>query len=389
MKVHLLYFRLLGARRFEKIHGDAVARVARADLTRRLEALSRELLRQHAVVSGMLAAEFGVWAVAFELKRLAIESDEQEQLESIAAAANELAGAAFAGELGSAVALHARFEAGTVDVKGGSRDPAQWQKQLEYSLRRSRPPRGEATAEERRTVRGIIARPLELRLQEIVALDTRRPMAYESLLRGPEASPLREPERLLLEAARCGLRPELELASFEAALKLAPSLPSDCRLAINLSPDLYGAPVVQRLSSARGLPESLILEITEHLPIAAPARLIKVLARLRRRGVMIALDDAGCGYLNLELVRALKPDIVKLCITVTRRIGGGPGILTLIKEAVSAIRAEGAAVLAEGVETAEQARLARECGCALAQGYYFGKPRPVFAAIPAEAASRR
>ena len=389
MKVHLLYFRLLGARRFEKIHGGAVTRAARADLARRFSAAARALLRQHAVVSGTLTPEFGVWAIAFELKRLEIESDEREQLESITAAASELAGPAFAGELGSAVALHARFEAGVIDVKGGARDPALWLHQLQDFLRRARPQRGEPTAEERRTVLGIIARPLEVRLQEIVALDTRRPMAYESLLRGPVGSPLREPERLLSQAARCGLRAELELASFEAALKLAPCLPSDCRLAINLSPDLYGEPAVQRLSSARGLPEGLILEITEHLPIAAPARLAKELAPLRRRGVMLALDDAGCGYLNMELVRALKPDIVKLCITVTRRIGGGSAIIASIKEAVSTIRAEGAAVLAEGVESEAQARLARECGCTLAQGFHFGKPRSVSAVIPEAAVSRR
>ena len=389
MKVHLLYFRLIGAERCAQIHGDAVARVICADLTRRFEALSRGLLRQHSIVSGVLSPEFGVWAIAFELKRLAIEADEQEQLESISAAALELAGPAFAEELGSAVALHARIEAGAIAVEGGARDPSRWMDSLRDFLRRARPPRGEATAEERRIVRGIIARPLDLRLQEIVALDGRGTVAYEVLVRGPVGSPLHGAERLFAEAARCGRRAELELASFEAARKLAPSLPADRRLAINLSPDLYGAPAVQRLSSARGLLQSLILEITEHLPVAAPARLIKDLAHLRRRGVMIALDDAGCGYLNMELVRVLKPDIVKLCITVTRRIGAGPEIVALVKKEVASIRGEGAAVLAEGVETAAQARLALECGCALAQGYYFGKPRPVSAAIPEAAAARR
>lgn len=387
MSLHLLFFHLLGAERFERIHGEDVSRLARADLTRRLSALSRVLLRQHDVVSGMTAPEFGIWAIPFETKRLEIEADEREQLDSIAAAGQELARLALEEELGSAVALHARLEAGTLDVEGPD-DPERWMPRLRERLRRAPPPREQATADERRSMLGAIGRRVELLLQEIVALDTREPAAYEALLRGLEGSSLRGPSRLFEEAARCGLREALELASLDAALELARRLPAGRRLAINLSPDLYGAPAVRRLSEARDLSGRLILEITEHLPIPDPARLIEEIRPLRRRGAKIALDDAGCGYLNMELVRALKPDIVKLCITVTRRIGGGPGIAALIGGMVASIRAVGASALAEGVENEGQARLARECGCSLAQGYYFSRPRAGYEVLAELAASR-
>lgn len=387
MSLHLLYFHLIGAERFERIHGEDVSRVARSDLTRRLDALARVLLRQHDVVSGMAAPEFGIWAIPFETKRLEIEADEREQLDSIAAAGSELARLALVEELGSAVALHARLEVGTLDAEGPD-NPERWLPRLRERLRRAPPPREQASADERRSMLDVIGRRVELLLQEIVSLDTREPAAYEALLRGLEGSSLRGPDRLFEEAARCGLREALELASLDAALELARRLPAGRRLAINLSPDLYGAPAVRRLSRARDLSGRLILEITEHLPIPEPARLLEELRPLRRRGAKIALDDAGCGYLNMELVRALKPDIVKLCITVTRRIGGGPGIAALVGGTVASIRAAGASALAEGVENEAQARLARECGCSLAQGYYFSRPRAGTEVLAELAASR-
>lgn len=388
MKIHLLYFHLPQAARFGRIHGPEVERAAQADLTRRFAALSRVLLGQHDVLSGPESRRFGLWAVPFGTKRLEIEADELEQLGAIAAAGSELGREAVAEELGSAVSLHSPLRVGTfaVDSAGGA---ARWMSKLRAHLRGAAPPPRAASAAERRFIRGIIDGPVELRLQQIVALDTRRVAGHEALLRGPRGGPLFAPELLLAEAARCGLRPELELAAFDAALKLARRLPPGQRLAVNLSPALFSAPAVRRAAREPGLPRRLILEITEHLPIPAPARLRGELAPLRERGALVALDDAGCGYLNMALIRALKPDVVKLCITVTRRLGRGPRILALVREAVASIRAAGAVALIEGVETAEQARLARACGCALAQGYHFGRPRAAAAALAAAGVSRR
>lgn len=388
MKIHLLYFQLPRAQRFGRLHGREVERAAQADLTSRFAALSRVLLGQHDVLSGPESRGFGLWAVPFATRRLEIESDALEQLGSIAAAGRELGREAVAEELGAAVSLHSPLRVGTfaVDSAGGA---PRWMSKLRAHLRGAGAPPRAACAAERRFIRGIIDGPLELRLQEIVELDTRRVAGHEALLRGPRGGPLFAPELLLAEAARCGLRPELELAAFAAALKLARRLPPGPRLAINLSPALFAAPAVRRAAREPGLPRRLILEITEHLPIPDPVRLRAALATPRAQGALIALDDAGCGYLNMALIRVLKPDIVKLCITVTRRLGRGPRLLAQVREAVASIRAAGAVALIEGVETAEQARLARACGCALGQGFHFGRPRTASAALSAAEASWR
>jgi EAL domain-containing protein (putative c-di-GMP-specific phosphodiesterase class I) len=369
---HLLYIRLLGADRFEDIHGGEIAGRARAELSRRFAALARDLLRQHVVLSQPESPAFGTWLTPFELSRLEIDAGEAEQLESIVRAGRELVRRVLEEELGAATTLHARFDVGTIPLGGVDRGAAGRMRRLEALPRIAEPP---APRDERRALLDIIARPMEIRLQSIVSTATRGPVAFEALARGPVDSPYFEPDLLFEAAARAGLRAELELACLHSAVELAARLPAFCRLAVNLSPDLFGAPAVQRLASIPGLPKRLILEITEHLPIASPDRLLERTRALRRNGAKLALDDAGCGFLNMELVRALKPDIVKLCITVTRRIGGGAEVLELVRRTVAAIRAEGAEALAEGVETETQALLARECGCALAQGFLFDKPR--------------
>ncbi|MCM2305522.1 MAG: EAL domain-containing protein, partial [Elusimicrobia bacterium] len=308
MSIHLLYFRLSGAERFADIHGGAIAKAVRDDLGRRFGALSRVLLAQHDVLSGPVVPQFGVWAVPFGTKRLEIAADEREQLDSIAAAGRDLGLEAVAEELGAAVALNTALDVGTLAVEGRE-GSARRMSRLASFLRRNPPSRPAATEAERGAIRRIVRGGFELRLQEIVSLGTRRGDSCEALIRGPEG-PLYGPERLFAEAARCGLRDELELASLDAALKVAPLLPSPLRLSVNLSPGLFAAPALRRLAQQPRLAGRLILEITEHHPIPDAGRLLRALAPLRRRGAKIALDDAGCGYLNMELVRALRPDVV-------------------------------------------------------------------------------
>lgn len=379
MSDHLLYFRYAGAERFGEIHGERIARIALADVTRRLGAAARSLLRQHTVLSPLESPRPGVWTIAFALKRLEIEADEREQLESIAAAGRELGRSLLADELGTAVALNSGLEVATLRVAAGD-GPARRREKLLACLRRSPPAPAAATALERAVMRRIVEGRLTIYRQRIVSLDSGKTAAYEALLRGPSGGALRGPERLLAEASRCGLRDELELAALDASLAVARRLPPPLRLAVNLSPGLFGAPALRRVAEEPGLAARLVLEVTEHVPIPSPSRLNRDLSLLRKKGAKVALDDAGCGYLNMELVRALRPDIVKLCITLTRRIGAGPGTAALVRRTVAGIRRAGAEVLAEGVETAEQARLARDCGCGLAQGFLFGRPRPAYTA---------
>jgi EAL domain-containing protein (putative c-di-GMP-specific phosphodiesterase class I) len=78
----------------------------------------------------------------------------------------------------------------------------------------------------------------------------------------------------------------------------------------------------------------------------------------------------------MEAARAIRPDIAKLCSTVTRNANRSPAHLTEIACTVAELRSMGAEVLAEDIETPEQAAALTEAGACLAQGRHFGRPVP-------------
>jgi EAL domain-containing protein (putative c-di-GMP-specific phosphodiesterase class I) len=171
---------------------------------------------------------------------------------------------------------------------------------------------------------------------------------------------------------------ELDLACVASALEWAPRIPAPYFLTINMSPELLTTSTLQRLieEQPKAALERQVLELTEHLPIASSLRVHQAIAPLRNKGARVALDDAGCGFFNMEMVRALTPDIVKICITVVRRIESGPKVVSAVQEMVSKVTQAGAITLGEGVETKAQAVLLRDCGVKLVQGFLYAKPRP-------------
>lgn len=78
----------------------------------------------------------------------------------------------------------------------------------------------------------------------------------------------------------------------------------------------------------------------------------------------------------MDAARAIRPDIAKLCITVIRNANRSAAHLAEIARTIVELRSVGAEVLAEGVETEEQAMALTEAGARLAQGWYFGRPVP-------------
>jgi EAL domain-containing protein (putative c-di-GMP-specific phosphodiesterase class I) len=136
----------------------------------------------------------------------------------------------------------------------------------------------------------------------------------------------------------------------------------------------------------------IVLEITEHLPLDQAEHCAELFRRVRELGARLALDDTGCGFADAESARIIRPDIVKLCITIIRNANRSPAHLDEIARSVAEFQAMGAEVLAEGVETAEQAAALAQAGATLAQGWHFGRPvayAAVVGATPHAAAGSR
>ena len=107
--------------------------------------------------------------------------------------------------------------------------------------------------------------------------------------------------------------------------------------------------------------------------IAAAAR---VLARLRELGVRVALDDFGTGHSSLIKLKQLPISVLKLDREFVMHLPDDNANMAIVASVVSLAASLGVDFVAEGVETAEQARLLRQFGCERAQGHLFSPAVP-------------
>jgi EAL domain-containing protein (putative c-di-GMP-specific phosphodiesterase class I) len=123
-----------------------------------------------------------------------------------------------------------------------------------------------------------------------------------------------------------------------------------------------------------GLPPGVLrLEITESLAMQ-DTQMVATLYELRSQGVSLALDDFGTGYSSLASLDQLPLDVVKIDRSFVQRMVGDRYQTALIEATLMVAASLGLDVVAEGVETEEQADLLRRAGCRYAQGWLYGKP---------------
>jgi diguanylate cyclase (GGDEF)-like protein/PAS domain S-box-containing protein len=227
---------------------------------------------------------------------------------------------------------------------------------------------------------------LRLHYQPLVELATGRVLGYEALLRWQHPTRGLLPPAEFLDAIADG---DLDVPVTRWVLRRAcediKMLPYDDdheppTLSVNLSPrQLSRSELVSDVASAAAradLPTSrLWLEITEEHLVDHRHR--PVLDALRSLGCRIALDDFGTGYSGLTYLQQLPVDAIKVdrsyvAKICTDRISAG------ITSAVTGLaEVLGILILAEGVETEEQAQLLAAMGVPAAQGFLFGRPAPI------------
>ncbi|UTV27650.1 bifunctional diguanylate cyclase/phosphodiesterase [Photobacterium atrarenae] len=158
--------------------------------------------------------------------------------------------------------------------------------------------------------------------------------------------------------------------------------PADFMLHVNLSVRQLQQPdfVVQLKSilAETGLATAnLTLEITESRLISQPQQVTQTLRRLRRLGIHIAIDDFGTGYSSLAYLADLPFDSLKIDRAFVSQMSASTNYTPVITAIITLARHFGAEIVAEGVETREQAERLQSLGCHYAQGYYYAKPMPL------------
>ena len=152
-------------------------------------------------------------------------------------------------------------------------------------------------------------------------------------------------------------------------------------LSVNLSARQLSQPelpdVVRKAVAAAGIdPRRLALEITETALLENGEGPIARLRALKELGVQVVLDDFGAGYSSLTYLSRLPIDVLKLDRSFVARLGAedGGSSAVIVSAVVGMARTLGLTVVAEGVETPQQATRLSELGCELAQGFHFARP---------------
>jgi EAL domain-containing protein (putative c-di-GMP-specific phosphodiesterase class I) len=231
---------------------------------------------------------------------------------------------------------------------------------------------------------------LALHYQPVIDLQQGIVVGLEALVRWPH------PDRGMLtagafvpEAESCGLIEHLDdwvlatacrqIAAWQDDVLIAPGF----RVAVNLSgydfadhrlPDRIG----KALASSGADPECLTVELTETFDLVDVVTTHRSFRTLRQLGVNVSLDDFGTAFATFQRLRYLPFDEIKLDREVMASAGTPVG-MAFINAAVELGRSLGMRTIAEGIETAEQADLARELGCDLGQGYLWSASVPAAA----------
>jgi EAL domain-containing protein (putative c-di-GMP-specific phosphodiesterase class I) len=208
--------------------------------------------------------------------------------------------------------------------------------------------------------------------QPVVQLQTRKVVGFEALTRFHDG--MRSDQRFA-EAHAAGMGVRLETACLWEQLEAASSLPPGTWLSLNVSPALATA-VVPLISALERADRDVILEITEHVEIADYRPLLAALDLVRGRA-RLAVDDAGAGYAGLRHILEIRPQFVKLDLSLVRHVDTDPARQAMVAGMAHFARNAGCELIAEGIETEGELDELVRLGVPLGQGYLFGKPEPV------------
>lgn len=358
------------------IFGDEAVGRAMTDFGLVLRDLCARLLAQHTIIDHQWRDAEARWMMHFRIHSGDLPRDLGETFAAIERAGRRLAHdlllSVFGMGTGMRIPLSLEVLPLPPDVLAGGACPFAWVDAKLADPQRRLPefpaPTGDIEAI-------LAARSVSTVLQPIVRMRDRTVVGYEALSRGPNNSPLERPDYLFEAAHSAGRTVEMELLCAELALeRTRGKLPKDVFLTINLGPDaLLRAAELLPLAG----PNKLLFELTEHLPLGGADQLRDAVDDLRTRGVSLVLDDTGCGFADMDTVRVLRPDIVKLCITVVRNAERGSPYVPAIAATTERLLQLGCRVLAEGVETEAQHTVMAGCRIGLAQGWLYGKPVPI------------
>ncbi len=216
--------------------------------------------------------------------------------------------------------------------------------------------------------------------QPIVDLGAGEVLGWESLARGPQGSHFESPSMLFEFAEEVGSLFSLEKICREQAIKGLKGLGAGQKLFLNIHPQTLGDPNFRSGETKHLLgrhhlsPDNLVFEITERHSIKDFTLFHRTLDHYRSQGYLVAIDDAGTGYSGLSRMATLRPDFIKVDMSLIRGIESNPVQRALMETLVNFADRIGCRIVAEGIETATELSSLLSMGVHFGQGFYLARP---------------
>jgi EAL domain-containing protein (putative c-di-GMP-specific phosphodiesterase class I) len=221
----------------------------------------------------------------------------------------------------------------------------------------------------------ILERDYYAVFQPILHIKDKKLWGYEALTRFGRLSGT--PDKIFEQAGELGLGEQLGSLVIARALEDSAALPQSVFINLNATPELIASGALLELFSQYGDLNRFVLEITEHVIIQDYQEILSAIDPLRKKGMRLAIDDTGAGYASFRHILLLKPEIIKLDMSLIRDIDQNEEKQALTAALVAFSRRGKHLLIAEGVETQEEFSVLRDLGVDLVQGYLFSKPMPV------------
>lgn len=186
--------------------------------------------------------------------------------------------------------------------------------------------------------------------------------------------PIAERSELIIEIGK-----RIMNEAFQTASKINQHRTNPIIVSVNLSPKQFVEPsflqeVMRLLADSACDPKWIKFEITESLLIQEDDKVLEILNAFNRHGITISIDDFGTGYSALAYLNKFPIHQVKIDRSFINEITTNQTHALLVKAIIAMSESLGKDIVAEGVETIEQANLLKELNCTFVQGYFFSKP---------------
>jgi EAL domain-containing protein (putative c-di-GMP-specific phosphodiesterase class I) len=215
---------------------------------------------------------------------------------------------------------------------------------------------------------------LYMSFQPVISWKTRSLLGYEALLRTDEPTMI-SPYQFFEAAGRLHRLADLGRAVRAEVARRAPEAPRDALLFVNVhASDLTDEQLWSPDAPLSGLAGRVVLELTERASFGEILGVSERVTAVRRLGFRIAIDDLGAGYAGLSTVSHLKPEMVKIDMSLIREIEASEIKQSIVSAICKLCQELGMLVVTEGIETALERDTVAALGCDYMQGFLFGRP---------------